>query len=95
MRQFFYVESHSLLIVNIDWLVDAFKCLITDERFITTCTDPELITFWNGYKIDAQLDREYVEKLFKSRGKDKIIYDSDTTGALLEVCVILIIVQKI
>ena len=85
MRQFFYVEKHSLLITNIDMLVDAFKCLITDERFVTD--DPELIAFWNGYKTDAILDRQYAKKLFKTRGKEqyKQTLDENTTDALLEV----------
>ena len=85
MRQFFYVEKHSLLITNIDWLVDAFKCLITDERFVTD--DQELIAFWNGYKTDANLDRQCAKKLFKTRGKEqyKQTLDENTTDALLEV----------
>ena len=84
MRQFFYVEKHSLLITNIYWLVDAFKCLITDERFVTD--DPELITFWNGYKVDAKLDRQYARKLFKSRGKEQFKTTFvENTDALLEV----------
>ncbi|XP_071142193.1 uncharacterized protein [Mytilus edulis] len=71
LRALVYFKDHSdYIILDTQWLADAFKCIVTAEKFQASTTNQKK---WNEFYNTGKLNNEVLEDIFKK--ETTILYD--------------------